>query len=160
MKQFIAGCFALLFSTLAFAKDYNIGKCPAGPAGTPINCNFISNAVNGATFSDTMTFDLGTWTEWYGTLVYSASQGVQVSGAKGNAPCSGRSCGTGQTYEIVIDSATIGGVPLNPPATGYAWTLPINLAYGLHTVAVTGHATGALWYARWTAQVHGIVYTQ
>jgi hypothetical protein len=164
MKQFFS---VLLFALCgsAFATDYEVGQCPvvspisvtAGTAG-PGNCTFGSHGVNAATFSDTMTFVLGNWTEFYGTWVYSSSQEVTVSGAATCISTGGRGSHPA-CYSIVIDSASIDGVPVVPPASGYTWTLGADLNAGPHTVNVTGHATGATQYAHWSMSVVGVEYT-
>jgi hypothetical protein len=147
--------FMLLICSSAFATDYNYGQCPVA-----VNCGFSSLPVNESTFSDTMTFDLGNWgPDTLGTYVYTSSTLVTVTGRSGITPCAGRGC-HGQAYSIVIDSATIDGIPMIPPAPGsLQWSYPASLSPGIHVIAVVGHATGALWYARWAGGVHGIVYS-
>jgi hypothetical protein len=170
MKLFLGFILSVLCYT-ASATDYFSGQCyvggpfnpyPAGQIGGtagPSNCNMgEGQAVGVATFSDTETFYVGNWYESYGIWTYTSTTGVAVSGRTGVTPCSGRGC-HGAPYTIIVDSATIDGVPLNPPTSGYTWTLSTNLAPGVHVFAVTGHASGALWYARWGAVAQGVLYT-
>jgi len=167
MKRIIAA-LALALSVLpAFATNYFHGQCPVaghisgttpGSTAGPGNCSFGSNPVNASTFRDTVTFYLGNWNEFYGIWTYTSTSQVVASGGTGITPCSGRGC-HGQPYQIVIDSATIDGVPMRPPASGYTWTLPVDLAPGSHVMAVTGHASGATWYAHWSGAAQGVMYT-
>lgn len=167
MKRTIAALALALAVLPAFATNYFHGQCPVagyisgttpGSTAGPGNCSFGSNPVNASTFSDTETFYLGNWNEFYGIWTYTSTSRVVASGGTGITPCSGRGC-RGQPYQIVIDSATIDGVPMSPPASGYTWTLPIDLAPGSHVMAVTGRASGATWYAHWSGAAQGVMYT-
>jgi hypothetical protein len=143
---------ALLLSSVASAVDYNIGQCPVAP-----NCNLSAQPANASTYSDTFTFVLGNWQEYYGTYDYTSSLDVIVTGASGITPCGGRGC-HGQPYSVTVDSATLDGVPMTQ-ISAKKWQANGSLSPGTHVIAVTGTATGATWYGRESAAVQGIQYT-
>ena len=144
--------FLLAFAGAAQANSYNYGKCPVAP-----NCNFSSNAINATAFSDTETFDLGNWTEFYGVYDYTSSLQVVVTGFSGTTPCSGRGC-HGVPYTTDVTSATLDGTPMTQTSPG-VWKYVGSLAPGSHTIAVTGTASGATWASRWGGATQGITYT-
>jgi hypothetical protein len=152
-KHIVTGVAVALAGT-ATATDYSVGQCPVAP-----NCGFARpTGVSAPTYSDTFTFYLGDWQEYYGTYVYTSSVDVVVAGVQnGKTPCSGRGCQP-RPYSITIDSATLDGVPMTQ-LDAYHWKTDISLSPGAHVIAVAGTATGATWYAREAWAVQGIQYT-
>jgi len=155
MKQLFAGIFALLASIGVNATDYNIGQCPVATT-----CSFSSLPINASSYSDTLTFFLGDWGESYGTYQYASTNDVEIAGANGITPCSGRGC-HGAPYAVTVKSATLDGVPMTHTQTSPhdLWFTYGPLLPGSHVVSVTGSTSGATWYGRWSGAVQGVLYT-
>ena len=153
MKHLILAFIGTCSFSVAHAADYEVGQCPVAP-----NCSFSARPANASSYSDTFTFVLGNWKEYYGTYEYSLSLDVVVTGvANGITPCSGRGC-HGQPYSVTVTKATLDGVAMSR-ISEYEWKVTGSLLPGPHTVSVTGTVTGAAWYGHESGAVQGLQYT-
>lgn len=181
---------ALLFfcCTGAMAFDYNVGQIPcvgcyySAPgepsASSPGNWgwgstpNFIPYGQG--TFSDTMTFYAGNWSEpslYYppngAVYNFTTSQDVVVHGNVLKHSSSGRGGGAFvSTATTVVTSAVLDGVPMTVDSAGN-WFFIGPLVEGQHVIAAEGTATtkspqGVVtpggYYCVWSARVDGVLY--
>jgi hypothetical protein len=176
--KFLLAVLTFSFFSIAQATDYVEGQCgvpnpvvinyvqgtnqwTSGTAG-PGPCDFHSGSTYAATFSDTMTFSIGTtneptynppgaWVPESTQSVTATDGGLWVGGGRGGA--------RHFYYYTIIDSASIDGTPLNPPmAGGHTWTVGANLAPGSHELVVNGHGSGIPWIApQWSMSVQGMM---